>query len=603
MSETPVNLTLSLSPKVLQHISSSVYRNSASAIKELASNSFDARAKEFHIRFTIIEKAKATFSLEEVTIEDDGEGIDKDKLTYIFNNIGNSLKSQELEYDSQDSIEQGTNKPYIGRIGIGLFSLAAASSNFILETKCKGGEARRATVNLTNFDQLRTTNDSLDQFNAGYARIELLDQPEEKESYTNIIIKEFKKPFMESIMGAFKSSIAYEMLQHSTTDFEHFLDEVSKHKNLDDAPGFDKFIFDLTSMLQIEYLPSGPFREGVIFQDDAKDKIDKICARLKGYNFKCFLHIDLETESNTKKSLALQLYRNVYLPTKADLLYFGMEALQPHVLAVDDSQEIPNELGDTVNLELELYIYHQKKRINPIDYRGILYRIYDVGIGNYEYQKFRPFSSTVLNFQTSIEIFMNRGFQSCVNIDRESLFEAAYSYRYLKAFLEYTIKGTPYLNEAQEQESKNIYDKDSKTMYDEVLKKKITAIEFENKFDDQLKMKFSTKNEKPLINSLRSFIKHENFGNTDNAITPDSPIFEAARQKFGKDIQGVKIESSSFDTEPKITTNGGILVISVPKKKSREPKIPYSDIVAISELILNTQDKKIFFDFLKKYYK
>ena len=75
------NIALRLSPKVLQHISSNIYRQPASAFKELASNAFDASATNFEIKFKIkfldkkINEDEELAELDSIEITDDGEGI------------------------------------------------------------------------------------------------------------------------------------------------------------------------------------------------------------------------------------------------------------------------------------------------------------------------------------------------------------------------------------------------------------------------------------------------------------------------------------------------------------------------------------------------
>ena len=88
------------------------------------------------------------------------------------------------------------------------------------------------------------------------------------------------------------------------------------------------------------------------------------------------------------------------------------------------------------------YVYHQNVRILPHEYRGILFRVYNVAIGDYFKDELRLYSEDpVVLHQTIVEIYLDKGFQTIVNLDRESLFEGARTYQYLRAFLENLFMG------------------------------------------------------------------------------------------------------------------------------------------------------------------
>ena len=502
MIEHPVEMKLSLSPKVLQHISSNIYRNPSSGFKELASNAFDASATEFTIKFSVNKISNSNYRIDSISVKDNGEGMDLDDLKYIFKNIGNSGKVKDVEYDSIDIFnEKIKDRPIIGRIGIGLFSIATATNNFVIKTKKSGTKAQKASVELADFSRLRTTNFSLENFNAGTVKIEEIEGDSDNDSYTEIIIDHFKTPFLEDIMENFRHSIFYN-LEGTDLDniYEEFLDKITKNDDISKAAGIDRFIFSLTSMLPIEYLPDGPFRKCV--HVDHPEVIESIKNRLKSYSFNCYIEFEVIGHEDKVNYRKMKLFRNVLFPLKVDLDKFGPEMLKPNVYVNKRRTSIPNEIKDKVELNLSFYIYHQNKRINTINYRGILYRIYDVGIGSYEYQKFRGFSSTVLNFQTSLEVFLDRGFQSAVNIDRESLYEAAYSYRYLKSYLDYEIKGN-LPQDLEEERKSTVPNNQQQLQIDSESHQPISAPQSENvmaeaNFREQLKKDFRKPNHNPI---------------------------------------------------------------------------------------------------------
>ena len=125
-----------LSAKVFGHLSQGLYRTPAGAIKELISNSFDADAKlvRIHTGFPKFE----TFSC-----EDDGSGISIDEFIRLMNRgIGTSYKRT-----SGDALTPGMRRPVIGRLGLGILSLAQICHRFDIVAHHKDSKkAFRATI-------------------------------------------------------------------------------------------------------------------------------------------------------------------------------------------------------------------------------------------------------------------------------------------------------------------------------------------------------------------------------------------------------------------------------------------------------------------------
>src|ERR1700720_2567987 len=108
-----------LSAKVFGHLSQGLYRTPAGAIKELISNSFDADAKlvRIHTSFPRFE----TFSC-----EDNGTGMSQDEFQRLMNRgIGSSYKRT-----SSPALTEGLHRPFIGRLGLGILSLAQICTRF-----------------------------------------------------------------------------------------------------------------------------------------------------------------------------------------------------------------------------------------------------------------------------------------------------------------------------------------------------------------------------------------------------------------------------------------------------------------------------------------
>ena len=631
------NIALRLSPKVLQHISSNIYRQPASAFKELASNAFDASATNFEIKFKIkfldkkINEDEELAELDSIEITDDGEGISYEDFQSIFTNIGYSRKVKDLSYDSQDALNKTIkSRPIIGRIGIGLFSVVAASDEFEIESKKKNDKCYIAKTKIPDFARLNVTNIDLESFQTGEALIyEKNDSEEKKESYTKITLRNFKKPFMEEIMGNFSKSQIYPMSLenkyrsvHSVQEkeFEEYLEKIVKSKEkIEDLDGnIDQFIFNLALQLPIEYLPNGPFKECVKIFGSDEDKnperiIEEIKERLTSYKFNVFF--SMEFVNRRINPYKIKLFKPISLPSQRDLDQFGSGKLDPRAFIYKKEDKIKNEIDDEVDIEISMYAYRQAKRIVPHELRGILFRVYDVAVGDYDYEKLRPYNTSALQFQTSYEIFMNKGFQSAVNVDRESLYEASYSYRYLKRYFDYILgkmdeededsdRTRDYFTEflTYSEESTN----DSSPNNAQKSGTSNTSNLIEGSFNEKLDKAFSRKNPKPLIKTLNELRLKNTVERKKQRVQKqkNNPILRRVREEYDinlETIENIEIEESKNLSEIEKTESG--IAVKTKFKPDKLSKLPFIDAVLLAHLELKGEERARFLSLLEELYK
>ena len=633
------NIALKLSPKVLQHISSNIYRQPASAFKELASNAFDASATRFEIKFKIKSPDKGGDKepkLVGIEIKDNGDGISLEDFQSIFTNIGYSKKVKDLSYDSQDKYNQKMNiRPVIGRIGIGLFSVVAASDEFEIESRQEGKQCYVARTKLPDFARLNVTNIDLDSFETGDAEIyEKKESAEKSPSYTKITIQNFKKPFMEEIMNNFKESVIYSMKEkHKSEDeildlegeFRTFLNKIfNEGKSVDHLnANIDKFIYNLAVQLPIEYMSDGPFKDCVelsgAFGDDNPSKIIKeIKERLQKYNFNVFFALDFVDEISS--CYEMKLFKPISLPTQQDIEKFGEKTLVPTAFLYKKVDKIPNEIGDQVEIEISMYSYKQAKRIVSYEFRGILFRVYDVAIGTHDYEKLRPYNTSALQFQTSYEIFMNKGFQSAVNVDRESLYEASYAYRYLKRYFEYVLGemddiGAENAPSTEDDSSTargkseilhgygSIVEEGYSTSKDAI---KPNQNDPEISFAEKLQKEFSSPNLNPLIKALNALRMKNSMDRKKlkTEMQKHNPLLSIIKYKFKTDLETLddivleESENVSF-----IEENENRVVMKTKFKLNKSIKLPFLDAVLLANLKLKGEDKDEFLSSLEELYK
>ena len=132
--------TLHTDDRVLARITDGIYRQPASALRELISNAYDADAT------TVVVQTDAP-RFNQITIRDDGNGMDIAALARLIHHIGGSAK-RTTEGASlgltnrRDSSLSPKGRRLIGKIGIGLFSVSQLTRHFQIVTKVKGKDYR-----------------------------------------------------------------------------------------------------------------------------------------------------------------------------------------------------------------------------------------------------------------------------------------------------------------------------------------------------------------------------------------------------------------------------------------------------------------------------
>ncbi|MBS7790274.1 ATP-binding protein [Roseococcus sp. SDR] len=136
----PVSTRLSVNTRVIARVTDGIYRLPGSALRELIANAWDADAQNVSI-----ETDAPRFS--RITIRDDGLGMSHNTLSHVINSIGGSAKrrheGQDLGITAVDNAERTPGgRPFIGKIGIGLFSVSQLTRRFTIVTKRKGEDYR-----------------------------------------------------------------------------------------------------------------------------------------------------------------------------------------------------------------------------------------------------------------------------------------------------------------------------------------------------------------------------------------------------------------------------------------------------------------------------
>jgi len=135
-----VRTRLKASDRVIARVTDGIYRQPASALRELISNAWDADAN----LVTILTDAPR-FS--RIYVRDDGAGMSYEMLARLLHNIGGSAKrrdeGQTLGVTAPDDPDRTPGgRLLIGKIGIGLFSVSQLASRFRIVTKVRDEDYR-----------------------------------------------------------------------------------------------------------------------------------------------------------------------------------------------------------------------------------------------------------------------------------------------------------------------------------------------------------------------------------------------------------------------------------------------------------------------------
>ena len=170
-SESPFKTVLRTDERVLARVTDGIYRQPGSAMRELVSNAYDADAKQ-----VVIKTDRPRFHT--LSVEDDGIGMTPAALAHLLHHIGGSAKRSregaELGIASNaDPTRSPSGRRLIGKIGIGLFSVAQLTHRFQIITKTAGDHFRTiALVVLRQYsDEGAPAPDAQGEYEAGLVTI------------------------------------------------------------------------------------------------------------------------------------------------------------------------------------------------------------------------------------------------------------------------------------------------------------------------------------------------------------------------------------------------------------------------------------------------
>lgn len=486
-SEEKTETLLKTDQKVLARITDGIYRHAYSALRELICNSYDADATEIYIDTDVP-------LFRTITVRDNGNGMSIDTLSNVLHHIGGSakrnLQKKDLGiFDKKDATLSPVKKrKLIGKIGIGLFSVAQLTRDFTIITKQKGNSYYLiADIKLNNYSEemIRQIEQRGEDFDTGIVYVYTQKTSNIEAHGTDIILKNLKQSAIDQLrsIDIWQQSISedlellgkperpsYHIGEINTDNSELLGDNAVLPWETDQSPeekyaslyaqllkqpnpsyslnldNYLQMLWILGLSLPLKYIDISPYElklgdSKYIYQiqnnEKSPKKIEsenqniKICELLgfsKNYDDDFAVFIDGVKLSRPikyldKASSSAKFSENAYFFGKfePDLSSFGQK-----------------ETGG--KLKFEAFIKWSPK-ILPKEHRGVCVRIHGASgaLFDPDFMKWQ-LAEYVLKSQIMVEINILEGFESALNIDRESFNIAHPHYQLIMRWLHLALR-------------------------------------------------------------------------------------------------------------------------------------------------------------------
>jgi hypothetical protein len=493
----PIETSLSTDERVLARVTDGIYRQPSSAIRELISNAYDADATE-----VIILTDAPRFS--QLSVRDDGLGLSPEVLEYLIKHIGGSAKhnidGKKLGVTSgaDENFSPG-GRQLIGKLGIGLFSVAQFTRHFLIITKTKGDNYRTIvdiTLGAVGGQQkiIGFTSDGKQEIESGNARIwrepakdkdsqgteikllELLPRTRAELASDDLWIKiEYEKedgeiekshpptwhigrmrPKQEEVLDI-QPCLPWDESDEPRSRFIKLVGAIreaaeTESESIDLDIVFDHYLQTLWTLAlsaPLVYLEQHPFdlpndNEMLFFEIENKPRGQaKPLLMKKGTTPREVLH--LKSSNGTKKPKfevfvdGIQLFRPIIYK---NLPKTKTAVTTPLIFIGHEVQEFKNKPIELSGgpLKFEAYLFWAP-RIIPKQHQGIILRVGNASGALFD----RTFMGYQISEQTrtrqiTAEIFISEGLDAAINIDRESFNYAHPHYQYIVKWLHSALR-------------------------------------------------------------------------------------------------------------------------------------------------------------------
>ena len=373
------NGEIRVASRIVDYLSSGLYKSPAACLKELINNSYDADAT----RVDVFVKPDA----DRIMIEDNGQGMDRADFERDFSLISDSHKR-----DKGDVTPMG--RPKIGKIGIGFIAANEICDEMqIVSTKKGSSELLNVTIHfdLMRQDPNERKRDATTLAKADY--IGTVTGTDKASHFTYVYLKRIRGEAKAILAGVSTSAFA------TGKKSLYGLKPESVFPQLQDKSLLAWAMFDAYSLNVLEVALNIPIRYyDRWLPSQLRSKVRDIEDYVASLNFSVF--------------------------------FDGTELRKPVIFPPGGKPLISRFEYSGKNVSAKGYFYAQHGAIKPQELQGLLIRIRNSAVGEYD-RSFLGFSPNIGRlFQTwiSAEILAGDQLEDAMNIDRRTLRDAHPAY-------------------------------------------------------------------------------------------------------------------------------------------------------------------------------
>jgi hypothetical protein len=517
-----VSAVLKTDERVFARITDGIYREPASALRELIANAYDADA-------TVVRVETDSPRFSRIVVRDDGHGLTEEALVHVICHIGGSLKRTNKGRDfnvvsDSDSSLSPSGRKLIGKLGIGLFSVSQLTHHLTIVTKVKGENVRRVCDILLMPQRDDKPNSGADEkFITGKVQISTVPASNVDTQGTEITLLDIRPYVRESLQSrALWASIGAEPTLNDletvsepllSAIFDRIETEVTEDDDeFVDRPAVPEFHIGRVSHIDAELLVEPPKFPWAI-DDSPSQKFDKLVmgvqqldtgsllkekikltdvldtyfrtiwtlslsvpvAYIKKHPFSLTGEDNIPTYALSNKPvrpsatlLELEPHQTIRercglvtsdstSATEFTVLFDGVQLKRPLAFPVlrpvstssqpllfvgkikSDMASIPAEYSGGP-IEVEAY-FKWEPRIVPAEHNGVMVRINGASgiMFDDQFLKYQVSEQTRLR-QITAEIYIVKGLDAALNIDRESFNVAHPHYQYLRKWIHHSLR-------------------------------------------------------------------------------------------------------------------------------------------------------------------
>jgi Histidine kinase-, DNA gyrase B-, and HSP90-like ATPase len=461
-----------LAAKVLGHISQGMYRTPAGAVKELISNAYDAGAS-----YAKIHTGFPRFDF--FSCEDDGEGISSNRFIELMSGaIGDSDKQTAGRFTGKNG------RPLIGRLGVGLLSLAQICPRFNIvsfhagtktafEAEIKFPPYSRKEIDKFNVNQKQGASPKLIK-HGQYKTKDLPYQP--GRSGITVTTSSLRESFRKTMADLKRfANLKYLKTNESYPTFDRFLESIANPdlRSLYFASPYDQFLFGLALAAPLPYVERESANEQLETVLTRIPQIAELQTQVKSYGFRVEVdNIELRRPLILPSNSDRTLPADCIVPKKPTLDIFKLNdgvieediEIQRYDIKVRGSDATFKlfwfDYDQKVNgypLKFKGYIFLQTARLFPKEYQGILVRLRNVAIGQYDVNVMTyPMAEGPRFSMLSAEVFVEEGLDDALKVDRDGFNTLDPQYIRLQAFVHSILHELIFPESWFEEKSRNL---------------------------------------------------------------------------------------------------------------------------------------------------